>query len=80
MRIHSFIALALTAAVPAGCGEGVTTLRLIEHAETDQVTDLPPAGDSVGDVLTFANKVFDETNQRQAGTNSGYSWRTCAGR
>ena len=35
------------------------SLTLIEHAETDTTTDTGKAGDSVGDILTFANKVCE---------------------
>lgn len=55
------------------------TLRLVERAETDVVTDIGMTGDSVGDVLTFANKVFDEDNRVQVGTNNGYCIRTVPG-
>ena len=34
-------------------------LTLTEHAATDAVTDTGASGDSAGDILTFANEVFD---------------------
>lgn len=70
--------VALTIAM-AACGEDVTILRLVERADTDVVTDIGMTGDSVGDVLTFANKVFDESNRTQVGTDSGYCLRTVPG-
>ena len=54
-------------------------LTLIEHAETDTTTDTGKAGDSVGDILTFANKVFDAKNEKQVGTDNGFCLRTVAG-
>jgi allene oxide cyclase len=68
-----------------GCGSDpeevptVQTIRVIEHADTDAVTDNAPTGDSAGDVLTFANPLFDGDNARQVGTNQGYCIRIVAG-
>lgn len=74
----------LTALV--GCGgdeEGIApvirTISLVERAASDAVVDNEPAGDSAGDVLTFANLLFDETNTTQVGTDQGYCVRTVAG-
>jgi hypothetical protein len=78
------IGLALLAAL-VGCGSdreeapNIRTLRVVEHADTDVVTDNAPAGDSVGDILTFANPLFDEQNATQVGTNQGYCVRVVAG-
>jgi allene oxide cyclase len=51
------------------------TLVLVEHADTDVVEDLGMMGDSAGDLLTFANPLFDEANKKQVGTNQGYCVR-----
>ncbi len=68
----------------AGCGDGsdTTTIKLIEHAETDTVRHIGPASeeDSVGDVLAFANPVFDSENKKQAGTDNGQCVRTAVGK
>jgi len=42
--------------------------------------DLPPKGDSVGDMLVFANGVFDSANKTQVGTDQGYCVRTVVGK
>ena len=80
MKTMRTILLAALAATLAACaaGGGTTTLRIVERAETDVVTDLAPEGDSVGDVLTFANKVYDEANENELGTNNGVCFRTAA--
>lgn len=57
-----------------------TKLALVERAATDVVTDTGAKGDTVGDILTFANQVFDETNQKQVGTNNGWCVRTAVGK
>ena len=60
-------------------GHGGKAITVIEHATTDTTTDTGAAGDSVGDVLTFANDVFDPTNAHKVGTDQGYCLRVVAG-
>ena len=43
-------------------------------------TDLGAKGDSVGDLLVFANKVYDAANKTQLGTDNGYCVRTVVGK
>jgi hypothetical protein len=70
-----------------GCGGDEETadapvtreVRVVEHAATDKVTDLEPMGDSNGDVLTFANDLYDSTNKTKVGTDQGFCVRTAAG-
>jgi hypothetical protein len=57
-------------------GKGIT---VIEHATSDTTTDTGATGDSVGDVLTFANDVFDPGNTKEVGTDQGYCIRVVAG-
>ena len=62
-----------------GHGPEPLTLNVVERATTDVVTDTGEAGDTVGDLLTFANEVYDEANAEQVGTNNGYCIRTAVG-
>ncbi|MBN1208189.1 MAG: dirigent protein [Myxococcaceae bacterium] len=82
MRIGAGLVL-FVALVGCGADEeepiNIRTLRVVEHADTDVVTDNAPTGDSVGDVLTFANVLFDEQNATQIGTDQGYCVRVVAG-
>jgi len=55
------------------------SITVIEHATSDTTTDTGATGDSVGDILTFANDVFDATNATKAGTDQGYCVRVVAG-
>jgi allene oxide cyclase len=86
MKAHQLvpIAIACVAALLTGCGDSsdTSTIKLIEHAETDTVRHIGPAGeeDSTGDVLTFANPVFDSANTKQVGTDNGSCIRTAAGK
>ena len=80
------LAVALVGAVAAwaagghhGKGPG-RTLTVIEHATTDATTDTGAAGDTAGDILTFANQVFDRADAHAVGTDQGYCIRTVAGK
>ncbi|WP_027005806.1 allene oxide cyclase family protein [Conexibacter woesei] len=63
--------------VKGGGGHG--GIAVIEHADTDATTDTGASGDSAGDVLTFANPVFDAQDRTQVATDQGYCIRTVAG-
>jgi hypothetical protein len=86
MKIRHLVPLALACAawLIAGCGGGsdTTTIKVIEHAETDTVRHIgpPQEEDSAGDVLAFANPVFDEANKKQVGTDNGQCVRTAPGK
>ena len=47
------------------------TVTVIEHADTDVVVDIGKEGDSTGDVLTFHNRLYDETDSRVVGRDQG---------
>ena len=68
----------LIAAGPAAAAP--QELKMIEHAATDAVTDTGPAGDSAGDILTFANDVFDADDKNKIGTDQGICFRTVPGK
>jgi len=74
-------ACAVAALALAGCGGGGgSTITVIEHATTDVTTDTGDTGDSSGDVLTFANDVYNADNTEKVGTDQGYCIRTVAGK
>ena len=52
-------------------GRAAALIHVIEHATTDLVVDTGPSGDSSGDLLTFANDLFDETNVNKVGRDQG---------
>ena len=56
------------------------TIHVIEHATTDAVTNHDKKTDSAGDVLTFANAVFDSADAKKVGSDQGYCVRTVAGK
>lgn len=57
----------------------ITELTVVERAVTDVVTDVGEEGDSVGDILTFANEIYDEANENLLGTDQGYCFRVVVG-
>jgi hypothetical protein len=55
-------------------------IALVERATSDAVTDTGPKGDSAGDLLTFANDVYDKDNKTKLGVDSGWCIRTVVGK
>jgi Allene oxide cyclase len=72
-------AVAARAGSPARHGGGAKSFTVIEHATTDATTDTGAQGDSAGDVLTFANEIFNSTDARRVGTDQGYCIRVVPG-
>jgi hypothetical protein len=60
-------------------GQAKKNIHVVEHATSDAVTDTGAPGDSVGDLLTFANDVFDEADASKVGTDNGFCIRTVVG-
>jgi allene oxide cyclase len=92
-RTHAFAAAlaaaVLTAATIGGTaianrghgdhGRGPGNFTVIEHPDSDQVIDTGAAGDTPGDLLPFANPIYDAANTKQIGTDQGNCIRTQAG-
>jgi allene oxide cyclase len=70
-------ALALQLPLAAVAGE---RLQVVERAMTDTTVDLGAKGDSVGDLLTFANPVYDAANKTKLGSDQGYCVRVVVGK
>jgi allene oxide cyclase len=51
------------------------TVTVIEHATTDATTNPGTGPGGIGDVLTFANDVFDASDTNKVGTDQGYCIR-----
>ena len=89
MKMRMLVALLLGAIafVVAGCGDddessSTTTIKVVERAETDVLQHIGPASekDSTGDVLGFANDLYDENNESKVGTDNGFCIRTAPGK
>ncbi|HEY7977853.1 MAG TPA: allene oxide cyclase family protein [Rhizomicrobium sp.] len=75
MKKFLIAAAALLIATPAFAEQ----LYVIEHAATDATASVGKTRDNRGDILTFANPVFDATNKKQVGADNGFCIRTVAG-
>src|SRR5579859_6927903 len=70
-------ALLGTIASPVSAAE---RLAVVERATTDTTVDLGAKGDSVGDLLTFANPIYDAANKTKLGSDQGYCVRVVVGK
>ena len=48
-----------------------TRIHVVEHSLTDKVTDTGKPGDSVGDLYSWYNPVFDATDKKKIGHDQG---------
>jgi len=78
-RLTLLLAGALTLPVPVAT-LAAERLELVERALTDATLDLGAKGDSPGDLLTFANPVFDAGNKTELGSDQGFCIRVVTGK
>ncbi len=76
----SLVFLSLSAGPTVSASAKKTTVSFIEHATTDTVIDTGAKGDSSGDLLTFANDIFDAKDKDKVGSDSGWCIRVIAGK
>jgi allene oxide cyclase len=75
-------AVAVVVAVNAaakGNVKGDGSIHVIEHATSDAVTN-GSTEDAAGNILTFANDVFDSSDKNKVGSDQGYCVRIVAGK
>lgn len=81
VAVAATLSLGFVASASGSAGASkATVIHVVERATTDAVTNGDPDNDRLGNVLTFANKVYDSANKRQAGSNQGYCIRTVVGK
>jgi allene oxide cyclase len=68
---------AMLLALPVYAGEQI---KVVEHPVGETTVDLGAKGDSVGDLLVFANGIFDAANKTQIGSDQGFCVRTIVGK
>jgi allene oxide cyclase len=79
--VFSSLAMAgFAAAVAPAAAGGSISLDLVERAASDTVIDTGAKGDSAGDILTFANDLYDKANKTKVGDDNGWCMRTLAGK
>src|SRR5882724_4728810 len=52
-------------ALPTASADDAKQFLVVERATSDTITDLGAKGDSVGDILTFANDIYDQSNDNK---------------
>jgi hypothetical protein len=76
-RVTTATLVAACLSAPAFARE---TIKVVERPVGETTVDLAAKGDSVGDMLVFANGIFDAANKTQIGTDQGYCVRTIVGK
>jgi hypothetical protein len=69
------IAVVLAGPAPARAGE---TVDVVERITDQTLTDMGPEGASVGDNITFANRLYDKDDKTLLGHDDGWCIRTNA--
>ena len=80
MNINMGRIAALAAALSAIPAFAAEQIKVVERPVGETTVDLGAKGDSIGDLLVFANGVFDSANKTQVGTDQGYCVRTVVGK
>jgi allene oxide cyclase len=75
----TIVAVAAWVAGVGGSATSASTVHVVEHAVTDAVSNGSKA-DALGNVLTFANPVFDAADAKKAGSDNGFCVRTVKGK
>jgi hypothetical protein len=73
-------AVLLAAAAVAAPAFAAEQIKVVERPVGETTIDLGAKGDSVGDMLVFANNIFDAANKAQIGSDQGYCVRTIVGK
>jgi allene oxide cyclase len=71
------LATGLLLASPAIAAEQI---HVVEHAKTDATAHIGKAADNRGDILTFANEVFDAADKTKVGSDQGFCVRVVVGK
>jgi len=74
------LACAAVATLLLPAAAGAETLKLVERATSDATAHVGPKPDNAGDVLTFANEVFDAVDKVKIGSDQGFCIRVAVGK
>jgi allene oxide cyclase len=72
--------LVAAAALVAPAVFAAEQIKVVERPVGETTVDLTAKGDSIGDMLVFANGIFDAANKTQIGSDQGYCVRTVVGK
>lgn len=79
VAVATLAAAGLASGLSATSASAGEKLALVERASSDAVTDTGAAGDSPGDILTFANEIYDAANAKLVGHDNGWCVRVVVG-
>jgi hypothetical protein len=80
MKIATGRIAILAAALSTTPALAAEQIKVVERPVGETTVDLGAKGDSVGDLLVFANGIFDAANKTQIGRDQGYCVRTIVGK
>jgi allene oxide cyclase len=80
MKITTGRIVALSATLLALPAFAAEQIKLVERPVGETTIDLGAKGDTVGDMLVFANGIFDSANRVELGSDQGYCVRTIVGK
>jgi hypothetical protein len=80
MRGFILISLALLSATGTGAPATAVTITVVEKVVSEKTVDIGPKGDSMGDILAFANPIYDSAGAKKIGSDQGYCLRTVVGK
>jgi allene oxide cyclase len=79
LAVGVFVFAAVNATAKDKRKNDADSIHVIEHATTDAVTN-GSNSDAAGNVLTFANDVFDSADSKKVGSDQGYCVRIVVGK
>jgi hypothetical protein len=79
-RMLAATAIAAGASLAAPPAMAAERIAVVERPVGETTVDLGAKGDSIGDLLVFANKIYDAGNKVQVGSDQGYCVRTVVGK
>jgi len=79
LGVSLVLVIAVNATAGGGRHDARRTITVVEHATTDAVTNGTQT-DRAGNILTFANNVFNAADTKKVGTDQGYCVRVVVGK
>jgi allene oxide cyclase len=74
------VASAMVLASGTSPARAAERLTVVEHPTDEKTINLSGKSDAIGDLLVFANPVFDAANKTQVGSDQGYCVRVVVGK
>ena len=72
--------IAIAGLLAVGQAIAAESITLVERALSDKVVNVGAKGDSLGNLLVFANPVYDAANRSRVGSDQGYCVRVIPGK